>query len=152
MTTEQEAKDALLAAGKVKADLDSKARAYFVYRYKYDKKWRKEWAEGGYHPPRIDSVYCGPDSVTIRCSAPACGRGCCGTNMASFTFPLSNLFGDWAAEEAGVLAREEEKAAKKAAKKAAREAREAAEEVERAAAWDRAEYARLREKFEGGEA
>jgi hypothetical protein len=98
-------------------------KAYFERRYVIDPEWRKGWA----YKPNIDRIECEFDRIEIKCSTPACGCGCSGSDSRTFRFPLSDL---WNQDEIleGVKLKIE---ADKQAKVAAEQKRVAAEALRR---------------------
>ena len=102
------------------------------------------------YTPGIDEVQFEQDTVLISCSAPACSRGCCGTQRATYKFPLSYL---WTAEQ---TLRQDIEARHEAARRTAAEKKRLKVEQERLnhEEWvreqeeqDRQEYERLAAKY-----
>ncbi len=138
-----------------KGTLQGLASDYFWERFKADPKWAGDDFDDydeGYVPeapdwmyePDIDSLTVGEDQVRVRCSAPACGRGCCGYSRYTYVFPTSYLWLDQSAILADLKAKTE--ATKKAVAK--REAQEAAEREERREKAERKRLVELKTKYE----
>ncbi|OHD17987.1 MAG: hypothetical protein A2Y38_06345 [Spirochaetes bacterium GWB1_59_5] len=118
------------------------AETYFWQRYKADPAWRKtddcEDAGGWLYTPSIDEIEFDEDEVTIRCSARACSRGCCGYDRRTYEFPLSYLWLDQTAVLADLATKEE-------ARKRAEEAEERRREAEAKKRREEEERRRLKE-------
>jgi len=74
--------------------LDNKARAYFWERFDSDPEWGESWNGSWVYRPSIDSIDIGETEIEVECSAPACKRGCCGTDRRTYSFPTSYLWLD----------------------------------------------------------
>lgn len=97
--------------------LMAKAEAYFWQRYRVDPEWQGHFR---YEPSiKITIDYA---TVEVEGEAAACGRGCCGTDSYTYTFPLSYLWLDQTAILADINVKAEAKAKAEADAKAQREA------------------------------
>jgi hypothetical protein len=140
--------DEILRMVNAKATLNSLAREYFWERYEADPEWRQVGYGGGewLYQPGIRSIHVGAEEISVSCSARACGRGCCGEDYRTYTFPTSYLWLDQTAILADVAA----KAAAQAAEEAAEEAEEMALRAARQEKAERAKLAELQAKFKTG--
>lgn len=97
--------------------LMAKAEAYFWQRYRADPEWQDHFR----HEPDIKITIDGYD-VEVEGEAAACGRGCCGTDSHTFSFPLSYLWLDQTTILADMKAKADAKAKAEADAKVKREA------------------------------
>lgn len=115
---------------------------YFKRRLKADPKWDgQEWN----YRPDIDRIEFEGDTVEVECSAPACGRGCCGSDCHTYKFPLSDLWSDIDTILAGIQAKREAEAAAKAEAERLAEEKRKADQEER----ERRLFEKLQAKFGG---
>jgi len=148
--------------------LNQLATKRFWLLFKYDIPWKTQsnlWGDeerdesedvgeptGWLHTPGIDAIRFKKGTVLVSCSAPACSRGCCGTQQVTYEFPLSHLWTDEetifrSIQERREVARQAEEERKRLkAEKDRLEAEEWAREQEEQ---DRLEYERLTAKYTG---
>ena len=129
-----------------RADVIQLAEDYFWARYKADPEWDHSdagWGfEGFRYSPSIEVSFT-DDTVEVEASARACGRGCCGTDTHTYTFPLSYLWSDQTTILADIAAKAE---AKKQAEAEATAKREAEAKVRQVAA-EKKQLAELAKKY-----
>lgn len=129
------------------AELTTRARRYFDIIY----SMRQDWKDVFSYSPSVDNLYFTETSVEISCSAAACGRGCCGYDYHTYSFPVEYLslevseLMEGVQKELDALAEQKRLEDEREQAKEAEEARQAALAQE---ARERAEYARLQAKFE----
>ena len=82
--------------------------------------------------------------MTVEAEAPACFRGCCGTDWHEFSFPLTDLIRPFDEIEVELATRDEQRSIDAAKEKAEKEAEHARQKELR----ERADLERLKEKYE----
>lgn len=106
-----------------RADVIQLAEDYFWARYNADPEWDHSGNygfEGFRYSPSIEVSFT-DDTVVVEAEARACGRGCCGNDTHTYTFPLSYLWSDQTTILADIAAKADAKKQAEADAKAKQE-------------------------------